>query len=136
MKKLILGSFALLLFSVSMLVFQISCKKSADAESPISVPNKVAFIKYISGGMNEIWLMNYDGTGQTKINITLPDGQIIGDDVRIAPNGQKLFFIVMTTGIGAANKEDIYTADVDGKNLKKLYDMPAGSGHTNLGNVI
>ncbi|WP_186774339.1 hypothetical protein [Chitinophaga pinensis] len=34
-----------------------------------------------------------------------------------------------------ANKDDIYSCDVDGKNLKKIYDMPSSNGHTNLSGV-
>ncbi|MBC9931037.1 TolB family protein [Chitinophaga qingshengii] len=135
MKKLVLGSFALLLFSASMLVFQISCKKSADAETPVSVPAKVVFLKYVDNA-EEIWLMNYDGSAQTKVNVTLAAGQHFGEEVRVSPNGQKLFFTVYTFSTPGVNKEDIYSCDLDGKNLKKLYDMPAGNGHTKLGAVM
>ncbi|MBC9911585.1 TolB family protein [Chitinophaga varians] len=135
MKKLILGSFALLMFSASMLIFQISCKKSAEAETPV-VPfnNKVAFLKSRHNLGTEIWIMNYDGTGQTKINVQLAAGLSINDEVRISPDGRKIFFVV-TSGSNETYKEDIYSCDIEGKNLTKLYDMPAGSGNTILGNV-
>ncbi|RAJ75106.1 hypothetical protein CLV59_110152 [Chitinophaga dinghuensis] len=167
-----MGSFALMLFSASILLFQMSCKKSADAEPgpgtgngnvPVATTttlggvivgsglnvtaagvlsvnagnsgatqlNKVVFTKYISGSGSEIWLMNYDGSGQTKVNVALSANQKIGDDARLSPDGKKLFFIVATTGL-SNNKEDIYSCDIDGKNLVKLYDMPVSGGHTYL----
>lgn len=30
-------------------------------------------------------------------------------------------------------KKDIYSCDIDGKNLKKIYGMPDGGGNTILG---
>ncbi|SKA06093.1 hypothetical protein SAMN04488128_102533 [Chitinophaga eiseniae] len=135
MKKLILGSFALLMFSASMLIFQISCKKSAEAETPV-VPlnNKVVFLQYRHNVGTEIWMMNYDGTGKVKVNVALSAGQSINDEVRLSPDGRKLFFIV-SSGSNETYKEDLYSCDIDGRNLNKLYDMPAGSGNTILGSV-
>ncbi len=166
-----MGSFALMLFSASILLFQMSCKKSADAEpggtgnntvpvattttlggvivgSGLSVTptgvlsvnagnsgatqlNKIVFVKYIVNVGSEIWLMNYDGSGQTKVNIALAANQQIRDDARLSPDGKKLFFVMGTTGLNS-NKDDIYSCDIDGKNLVKLYDMPASGGHTYL----
>lgn len=135
MKKLILGSFALLMFSASMLIFQISCKKSAEAETPVSaINNKVVFLKSRHNLGDEIWIMNYDGTGQMKVNVQLAAGQSISDEVRISPDGKKIFFVV-ASGVNETYKEDIYSCGIDGANLTKLYDMPAGSGNTILGNV-
>ncbi|SFO70150.1 hypothetical protein SAMN05428949_6246 [Chitinophaga sp. YR627] len=175
MKKVILGSFALILFSSSILLFQISCQKSADAQAGngngsytlppatksalggvivgdgLAVSNsgvlsldpatggatplsKIVFSKYNVDKGNEIWLMNYDGTGQTKVNITLPAGVEIDGNAHLSPDGKKLFFVGIDTK-ATANKDDIYSCDVDGRNLKKIYDMPTSNGHTNLSGV-
>lgn len=135
MKKLILGSFALLMFSASILMFQISCKKSAEAETPVKpLNNKVVFLQYRHNAGTEIWTMNYDGTGKVKVNVVLSAGQSINDEVRLSPDGRKLFFIV-SSGTNETYKEDLYSCDIDGGNLTKLYDMPAGSGNTILGGV-
>lgn len=179
MKKILLGSFSLLILSCAILIFQISCTKSVDAQTgnnggnytlPIASnstlggimvgtglsisstgvlsvnnsgtnpgtgtgttqQNKIVFTKDNREGA-DIWIMNYDGTGQTKVNITLPAGIVIGDDVKISPDNTKLFFVTIDTNITNANKEDIYTCDIDGKNVKKIYDMGAAqNGHTGL----
>ncbi|RBL92888.1 TolB-like translocation protein [Chitinophaga flava] len=181
MKRMLLGSFVLILFSTAILLFQISCKKSADAEpgsntggngsngsngsaytlppatattlggvivgnglsvSPTGVLsvngaggaatqlNKLAFIKYTPETGEEIWLVNYDGTGQKKVNITLGADQSIINDVRLSPDGKKVFFVVETLypATPGRRKHDIYGCDVDGSNLKKVYDLPAGNG--------
>ncbi|NML36800.1 hypothetical protein HHL17_06280 [Chitinophaga sp. G-6-1-13] len=137
MKKLILGSFALLMFSASMLIFQISCKKSAEAESPMpAVPvqiNKVAFTRYSQNGGTEICVMNYDGTGLVKVPVQLGANQSITDEVRLSPDGRKVFFVLYTPGTNETKKEDIYSCDIDGKNQKKIYGMPDGGGNTILG---
>ncbi|QJB35069.1 hypothetical protein HF329_28690 [Chitinophaga oryzae] len=135
MKKLILGSFALLMFSASILIFQISCKKSAEAETPVTLlNNKVVFLQYRHNVGSEIWTMNPDGSRKVKVNVALGAGQSLGDEVRLSPDGRKLFFIV-SSGANETYKEDIYSCDIEGKNLTKLYDMPAGSGNTILGSV-
>lgn len=174
MKKMLLGSFVLILFSTAILLFQISCKKSADAEpggngsngsgytlppatattlggvmvgnglsvSPTGVLsvngtvgaatqlNKLAFIKYTPETGQEIWLVNYDGTGQTKVNVQLGADQSIVNDVRLSPDGKKVFFVVETLypATPGRRKNDIYSCDVDGSNMKKVYDLPVGNG--------
>ncbi|SEW44227.1 TolB-like translocation protein [Chitinophaga arvensicola] len=174
MKKLILGSFTLILFSSAILLFQFSCTKSADAEpepggngSAYKLPpatsttlggvivgsgltvsstgvlsansggsatqlNKVVFLKIDPTKTTEIWSMNYDGTGQAKVNISLAAGLEIAGHPRLSPDGKKLFFVVQDTKV-QGNKDDIYSCNFDGTGVTKLYDMPAGSGHTELG---
>lgn len=178
MKKVIVGSFALILFSSAVLLFQISCRKSADAQvgngnnnytlppatkttlggvmvgdgltvsntgllsvtpatgGGATVINKVLFWKYnATDGSGEIWMMNYDGSGQTKINVTMPAGVVISDGARLSPDGKKLFFIGSDTNVSGGNKDNIYSCDIDGSNLKKLYDMPVSNGHTSVSGV-
>lgn len=70
MKKLLMGSLALTLFSISIIIFQMSCKKDATAQtnntSGIIQLNKILYSKNPTGtsGNGEIWTANYDGTGQ------------------------------------------------------------------------
>ncbi|WP_212001859.1 hypothetical protein [Chitinophaga sp. HK235] len=178
MKKMLLGSFVLILFSTAILLFQISCKKSADAEpggntggngsngsgytlppatattlggvmvgnglsvSPTGVLsvnntgngnttqlNKLVFLKYNAISKKELWLMNYDGTGQTKVNVQLGADQSIVGDVRLSPDGKKIFFVLETRFATPGNKKsDIYSCDIDGRNLKALTDVPEAYG--------
>ena len=94
--------------------------------------NKLLFTRSSTKDQTEIWLMNYDGTGQTRVNIPLTAGQELGDNPKMSPDGKKLF-IVITETVSGGNKEDIYSCDPDGKNLKKLYDMPVSYGHSSVG---
>src|SRR5689334_16056327 len=109
MKKIFLSSVALLTFSLSIILFQMSCKKSADAASPTvaTAPlqqNKIVFTKNIplvapgTQGLyyGEIWVANYDGSNQQKINITLPSGLFISYQpfVKLSPDQKTIFFRV------------------------------------------
>lgn len=172
MKKLLLGSVVLTVFSASIILFQVSCKKTADAQTGTSYTlpsattttlggvivgnglsvasngtlsvnsttgaphqlNKIVFAKLLTGGgTTEIWTMNYDGTDQTKVNITMPSGQVITfEDPKLSPDGTKIVFIGTTTGSNN-NDDDIYICNIDGSGVTKIYDMPVGTGHTLLG---
>jgi hypothetical protein len=171
MKKLFLGSIALTTFSISILLFQVSCKKEAKAQtnsnnyltpattttlggiivgSGLSVTsngtlsvnstggttqlNKIIFGKLVTGGgAIEIWTMNYDGSNQTKINIVMPTGEVVNDlNPKLSPDGTKVVFLGTTTA-STNNDDDIYTCNIDGSNVTKIYDMPVGTGHTGIG---
>ncbi|MCS3799076.1 TolB family protein [Niastella sp. OAS944] len=172
MKKLLLSSIVLTVFSASIVLFQLSCKKTAEAQTgtSYSLPpatttnlggiivgnglsvtsngtlsvnsttggiyqlNKIVFAKLLTGGgATEIWTMNYDGTNQTKANITMPAGQHITDEYpKLSPDGTKIVFIGGTTGSNG-NDDDIYISNIDGSGVTKIYDMPVGTGHTLLG---
>lgn len=130
MKKLLLSSFVLLFFSTSLLIFQISCQKSADAQSPTgsTQQNKVIFINYSLTPNKEqgsIWVMNYDGTGATKLNINLPANFAFGDIVRISPDAKTIFFSVIEDRV--TERDAIYSCSIDGSNLKKIYFNPNGA---------
>ncbi len=98
MKKLILGSISLFLFSLSIILIQISCSKTvAQQNNNSNQVGKIVFGKYIPGGY-EIWIANYDGTNAAPIPITLPPGvqfnlDVDSKGVKVSPDGQKLFFI-------------------------------------------
>ena len=172
MRKLLVGSIVLTVFSASSILFQLSCTKTADAQTgtgytlppattttlggvivgnglsvtsngTLSVNsttgalhqlNKIIFAKLLTGGGGtEIWTMNYDGTSQTKVNITMPAGQVITDEApRLSPDGTKIVFIGATAG-STGNDDDIYICNIDGSGVTKIYDMPVSTGHTLLG---
>jgi hypothetical protein len=160
MKKLLMGSAALTLFSISIVIFQMSCKKDATAQtggtsytlpaattstlggiivgSGLSVTtngtisvnnnssgtvqlNKILYSKNPTGtaGSNEIWSANYDGTNQTKINVSLPAGFGISGFARLSPDGQKVFFGVKENSI---NRVHIYSCKIDGTNAIRVID--------------
>ena len=165
MKNLYLGSLALTMFSISILIFQISCKKDAIAQTSNSnylLPpstttslggiivgnglsitsngtlslngstgnqqiNKIIFTKLNTSIAQrfEIWTANYDGSNQTKLNILMPTGfQCGGDgDVRLSPNGQKVFF---TSTQFSNSTTHIFSCNIDGTGLIRIIDGTSG----------
>lgn len=110
MKKLLLSTLVLLSFSISIILFQLSCKKSADAQSPSFVLSPATTAKL--GGV-------------------IPDGSTISVDangkisaISNSVQENKLLFVkIFIAGNGNANKFDsgeIWTANYDGSNQQKL----------------
>ena len=174
MKKLLLSSLVLLLFSLSIFVFQISCQKPVDAQSGgtsytlppattstlggIIVGNGLSItssgvlsVNSISGTTptliffsrtnttsDEIWKANIDGTGQQKINITMPSGYVISINNQNTASGnggnagalkvinQKLIFLGYKLGVGNA----LFSCDFNGSNVMKLLDNCGSSYDT------
>lgn len=157
MKKILLGSIVLTIFSLSIILFQFSCQKEATAQTtPYTLPtattstlggiivgtglsvtnngvlsvtnstgglqqlNKIVYQKYYTSGATEIWTANYDGTGQTKLNITLSTGLTIDEDgsVKLSPDGQTVFFDVIE--IAAPVYRGIYSCKIDGTNVRQI----------------
>jgi hypothetical protein len=87
--------------------------------------NKLIYMKYPTASVPEIWISNYDGTGQAKINVILPAGVVFSDNLsaRMSPNGQKLFFEAGTpyqTGALTSVSNDIYSCNIDGSSVTKV----------------
>jgi Tol biopolymer transport system component len=137
MKKLLLGSASLMLFSIAMAIFQISCKKEASAETNTTSTlqlNKIIYSKILrdTGGEYkglEIWTANYDGTGQTKVNITLPDGTSFGEGMvpKMSPDGKKVFFTAgpsFSSGSGYSVRTSLYSSNIDGSGVLAIIQGP------------
>jgi hypothetical protein len=127
MKKVLLASIVLSCFSVSIVLFQISCKKSAQAQSTNSANglqlNTIVYSIGLDSGVNvqnEYWLANLDGTNQRKVAITPPAGWYLTDDVRLTPDGKTLIFTLYDYSYPRTNA--LYSCTLDGQNLKKIVD--------------
>jgi hypothetical protein len=131
MKKLLMGSVALTLFSTSILLFQISCKKEVNAQtnSGLVQQNLITYAKGIRSGTNtsntytyDVWLANLDGTNQRKIPINIP--QAVGiTGAKITPDGKTIVFEAhfdTTIGGNSIRYADIYSCSIDGSNVKKI----------------
>lgn len=162
MKKLLLSTIVLTAFAISLTLFEISCKKSANAQTPsyvlppattsklggvipdgstISVDgngkisvvnnsneqqNKILYIDYGTGvGQETIWSANYDGTDAKKINIILPSGLAIGDDVKLSPDHKLIFFDVFSIN---SNQNSIYACNLDGSIPHKVISTTSTGG--------
>lgn len=150
MKKLLLGSASLCLFSISIMIFQMSCKKDATAQASnsnyvlppattsslggvivgnglsvtgngtLSVTasgtqlNKIIYTKTNGLASDGIYTANYDGTNQTKINISLPANVTLEADAHLSPDGQTVFFQVSSS---PNFDKFIYACNIDGSNV-------------------
>jgi len=140
-----MSTMVLALFTISIVLFQISCQRTATAQtnSGASSINKILFAKSSGTGgsgtrVQELWTANYDGTGAVKINITLPTGVFIADamNARLSVNGQKIFFEAgppYQTGATTSTNNDIYSCNIDGSGVIKIVDKgTATAASTNL----
>jgi hypothetical protein len=128
MKKLLQGSIILSLFSVSILMLQMSCGKFVIAESPIPgnlQQNKIVFFKSVppSVGQHETWIANYDGSGAIKVNIVLPSNVVMAGEngIRLSPDGKTMFFVGREDN-GFNFKQSIYSCKIDGSDVKRIVE--------------
>ena len=115
MKKLLMSSVVLTLFSLSILIFQISCKKEATAQTTsVSVVQKnIILYSKSSGSTIKFYTSNYDGTNSNLIPISLPSGQIInGLSGKLSPDCNKLFFKASNS-----SQDILYSVNMDGTGL-------------------
>lgn len=139
MKKILLSTIVLFCFSLSIILFQISCKKTAEAQgtapTTIEIPqqNKIIFIKNFFDGSrssSEIWTSDYNGSNRKKINIQLPTGASLRDEQpSLSPDKKTMFFTTSVQG-----KSSIFSCNLDGTNVKLIIENdvnPASDGPTN-----
>lgn len=136
MKKILLSSAVLTIFAISIIIFQLSCKKTAEAQNGGTTSNSSAGIVLYdvrTDTKDEIWKVNIDGTGNQKVNIVLPANVEfnIGDggNYRLTADAKK---IVFNAENNITNKTQLYICNIDGSNLKLIIE---GSDIDNLGDV-
>ncbi|MBO9731809.1 MAG: hypothetical protein J7623_24420 [Chitinophaga sp.] len=136
MKKLLLGTLVLLAFNAAVIITQMSCNKDAKADTPapgttaLKQLDLVLFLNYGKGANNEItsevWTCKLDGTGKTKVNITLPAKIKVGEEASLTPDGKTIVFgayeIVSTTPNYKEKDAGIYTCPIEGGIAKKIVD--------------
>jgi len=128
MKRILLATVVLLLFSFSAIIVQTSCENDADAapneEEVTTQLNKIIYLRQLNAQTDyavEMWSVNYDGTGLTKLNILLPTGFEIHAEggVRVSPDGKKIFFSAFRN-----QTHSIFSCHIDGSNVTKIIDDP------------
>lgn len=130
MKSILKASWILLFFSASILLFQLSCQKELIAQDPApTVQNKVVYTKTLKSSSTpspvEIWTCNIDGTGQQKVNVSIPSGQYIEGNVRVSADGKRFIF-----NLYDGSKMTIYTCLTDGSSLTQI--VAQGTNETNV----
>ena len=126
MKTLFKSSVLLLLFSFSLLVFNLSCEKESIAQNTSTSIQNLGILVFSKAGdkANEFWTSKYDGSGQIKITITsiTSTGEIVKDNIQISPDGKKFFFIANTNPTNPSSMDAIYSCNIDGSGVTKLVD--------------
>jgi len=135
MKKLLLSTIVLLAFSLSIVLFQLSCKKDAKAASTtlstqVAQQNKLLYLKDIYGGAAsgnaydsaQLWMANYDGTDQQEVSVALPTGYVIvlGQTIKLSPDGKTIFLDAFSPGNNyptTSTQWSIYACNLDGTNV-------------------
>jgi hypothetical protein len=122
MRKLLLSTIILLLFSCSILIFQVSCQKDANAgNNNISSETKLVYIKLNTlTDVYEVYTSNLDGTNNIKVPITVPVGMEMNGDVTITKDGGKLIFELRNIDSSIHDGGSIYTCNIDGTNMTKI----------------
>lgn len=129
MKKLFLGSIVLTLFSISLLLFQLSCQEEVNANPTNTQLNKIIYHVFDNQSQKHtIYTANHDGTNKTPINIVIPGAANPSFNTpRLSPDGLKVFFKA-----SSGNTQAIYSCNLDGSNLKVVLD---GNFEFELGEV-
>ena len=133
MKKLLMGSVILCLFSLSIVLNQTSCSKSEAQNSTLDGQlNKIIYTNFD----NEIWISDYDGSNAVKVNLALPANVIFESSlprmsVKMSPDGKKIFFSGTNT---ATTESGIYSSDISGNNVA-IVKIGTGGAQPILGGV-
>jgi hypothetical protein len=130
MKKLLMGTIILFLFSISIVIVQTSCSKSeAQTGQPnqnsLNQLNKILYVNF----NGEVWTSNYDGTNATQVIIALPINVNLElstprFSVKLSPDGQKIFF---SGSNSATNESGIYSCDISGNNVIPIHVSTGGT---------
>lgn len=124
MRKILLSSIILFLFSASIVLFQISCKKDAKADV-ITANGNLGVILYgkrvFNDTADELWTSNYDGTNQKKLNIAFPSARRL-NDAYLSPDGKLI--VLDLYEIPNEGVRHTYTCLIDGSNFKEILSSP------------
>ena len=122
MKKILMGSVVLTALSLSIIAFQMSCTKTANAQSGGTTGiTQLGKIIYTSPDSSrpaiayKIWIANYDGTNTTQVKVSLPSGSTFSNfstpEVKLSPDGKTLFI---------SDYQNLYSVGVGGGVLTKI----------------
>jgi hypothetical protein len=130
MKKLLMGSVVLLVFSLSLLTFQLSCTKVSLAKGQDGSDNndggKGKLVLYVDintqaqSQARSFWLMNSNGTNRHRVNIVFPSQEYNLNNGRLVENASHIIF--SATKINETEQIDImYKCNIDGTGLTELF---------------
>jgi len=129
MKKTLLRTVILITILYSTVTL-LSCKKSSNKILPAMW--YVIYKKTTTGGVNELWSINYDGSNDHKINIQLPEGwQLLDKNMAKAANP----FIYVLAYNATLNQNAIFECFKDGTGLKQGLLTPGAENLRLFGSV-
>jgi hypothetical protein len=130
MKKLFYSSLVLTAFSISLVLFQLSCQEEAEAQVYQPIKNRILYKYLKQDGTVEYWTARDDGTDYYKLPIEVPAFFKLGRDGVFSSDGKRLIVSVMDE----SKFTHIYSFTIDGTGkMDKLVD---GTGKTDELNVI
>lgn len=127
MKKLLLGSMTLLIFSASVIIFQVSCSKEANAKDDDGEGNGklVLFRKDTNSPdpaeINQLWLMNSNGGNKRRVNVTFPGPDYFIATGRLVDNGTKIIMTISKINESGDNYYVFFKCNLDGSGLQQLF---------------
>ncbi len=128
MKTILKSSIVLTFFSISLFLFQIACEDEVEAQQAnqgLTQQNKLIYINGANYSINQIQIMNLDGTGITDVPMTNLPPDLYWQTVRITPDGKTL--VLSGYDANAGNVNIIYTMNTSGTDVKKIYQQPSNS---------
>ncbi len=120
MKKLLVSSAVLCIFSISILIFQASCTKEALAQSTSADKNIILYTMGLKSGQPDLWLANRDGSNKRKITLTVPAGSSFLGEAAISPDGMIIYLVSRPTSVGW--QDEIWQSTITGAQATKLLD--------------
>ncbi len=125
MKNLVKASLAMLFFSVSLCIFQLSCKKDVSANTTAGA-DLIVFLKVNTSRQYEIWTADGSGGNQKYVPVTLPAGYTFsfgneGGQLKLSPGKGTIYFTASNVS-PAGNPTNIFSCTITGSNVTKIID--------------
>jgi hypothetical protein len=123
MKNLMSGAIVLFLFSISLLLFQLSCQEDAIAQNNVNQQkNKILYSLKGDYSIKELWVSNYDGSDKIQIPLTnIPTPGVHGfyNSSSISPDGQTVF---IGGYLYPSSLSVVYSMSLSGTDVKKIVE--------------
>jgi hypothetical protein len=129
MKRILLSSFVLLLFSAAIITFQLSCTKTVLANdgngNKSNDDNAILYLRQNPIAYAELWSVKQDGTNDHRIVVQLPVGWILQpySTARISEKNNKIIFTAGGVDQNNGNIMAFFSCNLDGSNTVKIKEL-------------
>jgi hypothetical protein len=132
MKKVFYSSLVLTAFSLSVILFQISCQDEAQAQVYQPIKNRFLYLYQKDDGTVEYWTARDDGTNYIKLPIELPEFLKLGTDGTLSSDGKN----VIVSATDNLQQTHIYSISMEGTGFTKLVDGTDKTGPSSYLTVV